>query len=87
MNAFIWGNWMMFLLVALHIFYSFVTDWVQVRHFGHCISQAIFKPLKGGWRDSGDKGALSSFQTLCVSIGGCIGSGNVVGVATAIVSG
>ena len=85
-DGWIWGTWMMALLVGVHIFYSFITNWVQVRHFGHCMAQTVLAPFKRG-KKRGDGKSLSAFQTLCVSLGSCVGSGNVVGVATAIIAG
>ncbi len=37
--------------------------------------------------DSGDEGDISSFQALCTALSSTIGTGNIVGVATAITAG
>jgi AGCS family alanine or glycine:cation symporter len=46
----------------------------------------MFKMTLGG-RKQGDKGGITSFQALCTGLAAQVGTGNLAGVATALVSG
>lgn len=81
---FLWGNWLLFVLVGLGVYYTFLTGWVQLRHLPF-ICKNFLKQLKGQKESEG--GGLSSFQALCTAIASCVGSGNIVGVSTAILAG
>ncbi|MEG1345985.1 MAG: alanine/glycine:cation symporter family protein, partial [Acidaminococcaceae bacterium] len=37
--------------------------------------------------NSDEKGTISSFQALCTAVASCVGSGNIVGVSTAVLAG
>ncbi len=63
-------------LAAAAIWFTIRTRFVQVRLFGEAV-KAIKEPPKG-------KNALSSFQALMVSTASRVGTGNIVGVSTAI---
>ena len=65
------------ILIAGGLFFTFRTKFVQFRLFGEQFRVLKEKP-KGG------KGAISSFQALMVSTASRVGTGNIIGVATAI---
>ncbi len=64
------------LLVGGGIYFSFRTGFVQLRLLGESI-RVVREPAK-------DKQAMSSFQALMVSTASRVGTGNIVGVSTAI---
>lgn len=81
----LWGNWMLVMLLGLGVFYTLLTGGIQFR--------ALFK-LSGifGKKDNEQETAveskgISSMQALCTAIASCVGSGNIVGVATAMIAG
>ncbi|MCX7828750.1 MAG: alanine:cation symporter family protein [Thermanaerothrix sp.] len=79
-NSILWGKVMVWLLLGTGVFYTLRLRFPQVRHFIH-----MFKAtLKG--RDSSGQG-ISSFQALCTGLAAQVGTGNLAGVATALVSG
>ena len=41
----------------------------------------------GSQKDSQESGSISSFQALCTAVASCVGSGNIVGVSTAVLTG
>lgn len=49
------------------------------------------KPLLEPWKTkrhaSSDSNSISSFQALCTAVASCVGSGNIVGVSTAVLAG
>ena len=81
LNSVIVDYLLTFALVASGILFLFLNRGVQFRKFG-----AAFKQTFGGMFKKSDDG-ISSFQALAVAIAAQVGTGNVAGVATAMVSG
>lgn len=84
----LWGNWMLGLLLGLGIFYTLATGCIQIRSIPWIIKEfrETGSRKKMGERQETD-GTLSSVQALCTAIASCVGSGNIVGVATALIAG
>ena len=68
------------LLLVLGTYFSVKTGFIQVRMLGE-----MFRILGG--KSSGSSKGISSFQAFCISIASCVGTGNLAGVAIAIVIG
>ena len=83
----LWGNWLLFVLIGVGILYTVITGFVQVRHFPYIIRKILIEPLMGSQKDSQESGSISSFQALCTAVASCVGSGNIVGVSTAVLTG
>ena len=77
MNSFIWGPPLLVLLVGTGILFSFKLGFLQITKLPTAL-KLIFKAENSG---SGD---ISSFGALCTALAATIGTGNIVGVATAI---
>ncbi len=75
-NAIVWGPATLLLLVGTGIYLSFRLGFIQLLRLPLAL-QLLFKPANG-------KGELSSFAALCTALSATIGTGNIVGVATAI---
>jgi AGCS family alanine or glycine:cation symporter len=73
--------WLVGILLLSGLFLTLRTGVVQVRRFGEAWRVAFVR------RSSGTAGALTPFQAFMTSLGASIGTGNIAGVATAIVSG
>ena len=88
-NGFVWGVPMLVLLVGTGIIMTFVTKWFQISHIGQWFSKTIGSVFKKGStaRDRSDKHSISQFQSLCTALAATVGTGNIAGVATAIVAG
>ena len=89
-NSFVWGIPMLVLLVGTGILMTGLTKFFQLSHIGHWWKNTI-----GGifsdkhimkHTDKEDK-AISQFQSLCTALAATIGTGNIVGVASALISG
>lgn len=89
-NGFVWGLPMLILLVGTGILMTCLTKFFQISHIGHW-----FKNTIGGiftdkhitkHTDKSDR-SISQFQSLCTALAATIGTGNIVGVATALISG
>lgn len=75
----VWGPPMLVLLVGTHVFLT-----VRLRGIQRYVAKGIRISLQ---RDSGDRGDVSQFGALTTALAATIGTGNIVGVATAIAAG
>ena len=73
--------WVVGILLLSGLFLTLRTGFVQVRRFGEACRVVFIR------RGSGADGALTPFQAFMTALGASIGTGNIAGVATAIVSG
>ncbi len=77
-NDWIYSNVLFWVLIAAGVFFSVRTGFAQIRMFPEGIRVLTEKSHKGG---------ISSFQALMIATASRVGTGNIAGVATAIVSG
>ncbi|WP_455104625.1 alanine/glycine:cation symporter family protein [Peptostreptococcus sp.] len=84
-NGILWGKILIVILVGCGIFFTISLRGIQLRKFSKAFKQA-FKgfSLKG---EKAGKDGMSSFQSLATAIAAQVGTGNLAGAATAIVSG
>lgn len=83
-NAYTADYILVILLIAVGIFFSVKTRFVQVRCFGEGMRKVFGKfSLKGGKQKNG----LSSFQALTTAIAAQVGTGNIIGASGAILIG
>lgn len=75
-SGFLWGWPMIILLLGTHIFLTFRLKFPQ---------RKIFTAIKLSFKNDGDsKGDVSQFGALATSLAATIGTGNIIGVATAV---
>ena len=86
-NDFVWGVPCLVLLIGTGLYYTIRLGFMQFRHPVFLFKETILKAFKK--KDDADKapGELTSFQAAMTSVGAIVGSGNIAGVATAIVVG
>lgn len=89
LSSILWGNWLLFTLLAVGLLYSFATGFVQFKKFPYIINQTIINPMKQNFKGdkSSSEGSITSFQAMCTALASCVGSGNIIGVSTALASG
>ena len=75
-SGFMYSKLLVILLLGAGIYFTFRTGFVQFRLFGESVRVVSEKPDK--------EGSVSSFQALMVSTASRVGTGNIVGVATAV---
>ena len=83
--GFVWNGLLLYLLVGTGIIFTIRTRFIQVRKFG-----TGFKRLFGSINLNGEKAGkegMSSFQAVATSIAAQVGTGNITGCATAMISG
>ena len=76
LSSFLWGWPMIILLVGTHVFLTFKLKFPQ-RHLFKAIKLSVAK-------DEGTPGDVSQFGALATSLAATIGTGNIIGMATAV---
>ena len=79
-DSFIWGTPLLILLSGTGLYLTLRLGFIQIRYLPRALGY-LFKKDKGG------KGDVSSFAALCTALAATIGTGNIVGVATAVQAG
>jgi len=77
----VWGPWTIALLLGTGLFLTIRLRFVQIVRFGDAV-RTMFPAAQAGAR-----GALSPFQAFMTALAASIGTGNIAGVATAVVTG
>ena len=88
LNGIVWGWPALILLAFVGVLTTCITKCFQISHFGHWMKNtigAIFKDSKVTSHTS-DR-SISQFQSLCTALAATVGTGNIVGVAGAILVG
>lgn len=83
-DDFVWGPVMLILLVGTGIFLTIRLRFLTWRNLGYAIKKTLSKDSRKKDKGTGD---ISPFSALTTALAATIGTGNIVGVATAMVSG
>src|SRR5690242_10830145 len=78
-SDFVWGPPILILLFGTHLYLTFRTRFIQ-RHLGTAIRLSLRRTSEG-------LGDVSQFGALTTALAATIGTGNIVGVATAVSAG
>ena len=81
-NDYVWGPPLLFLLIGTGIYFTIRLGFLQFTQLLRAFRYIFIKD-----QDSEGEGDVSSFAALCTALAGTIGTGNIVGVATAIATG
>lgn len=76
-NAIVWGPWLLVLLVGTGVYLTIRLGLLQMVKLPRALRLIFFA------RNKGD-GDIDSFKALCTALAATVGTGNIVGVATAI---
>lgn len=82
-SGFVWGPPTLILIVGTGLYLTFRLGFLQFRVLPYALKLA-FSPSK---QDKKSKGDISHYQALTTAMAATIGTGNIVGVATAVVLG
>ena len=77
--SWVWSPALVGLCLLAGLYFSLRTRFVQVRRFGEMV-----RLLFGSVGKDKKKTGISSFQAFAMALSGRVGTGNIVGVATAI---
>ncbi|GAB3805561.1 alanine/glycine:cation symporter family protein [Virgibacillus kimchii] len=80
---FVWGPFTLILLVGTGIYLTFRLGFLQIKTLPYALKLA-FSPAR---QDKKSKGDISHYQALSTQMAATIGTGNIVGVATAVILG
>lgn len=83
-DEFVWGPFMLVLLVGTGIFLTIRLHFLPWRNLGYALKMTLSKEARTTKEGTGD---ISPFSALTTALAATIGTGNIVGVATAMVSG
>lgn len=75
-SGFMYGSLLIIMLLAVGLYFTLYTKGVQLRLFGETLRVIMERP--------NDKKGVSSFHALMVSTASRVGTGNIVGVSTAL---
>ena len=80
-DDFVWGVPLIVLILAVGIFLTIRLRGLQITKLSLAIKHMLAN------EKNGEHGEVSSFGALCTALSATIGTGNIVGVATALVAG
>lgn len=83
-DEFVWGPAMLVLLVGTGIFLTIRLRFLPWRNLGYALKSTLSKEARQKGNGDGD---VSPFSALMTALAATIGTGNIVGVATAMASG
>ena len=83
-NSFIWGIPAMVCIIGVGLLLSVRTGFLQICKFPYAIRTTVGRMFRK--RDASD-GAMTPFQAVCPALAGTVGTGNIAGVAGAIIAG
>ena len=75
-NDVIWSYILIIMLLALGVYFSFATKFVQIRLIGE-----MLRLLTQGVGKKADDNKVSSFQAFCISTASRVGVGNIAGTS------
>ena len=75
-SNFMYGKLLIIMLIGVGLYYTFRTRFIQLRLLGETLRVITEKKA--------DKNSVSSFQALMVSTASRVGTGNIIGVSTAL---
>lgn len=81
-NNFLWNSPMLFLLMGTHLFFTMKLN-IPQRHIGKALRLSI-TPEAPGEKNTGN---LSAFGALATTLAATLGTGNIIGVSTAVALG
>ncbi len=84
MSNFVWGPVMLVFLVGTGIFLTIRLDFLTWRNLGYSLKKLFSKESR---KTDNGQGDISPFSALMTALAATVGTGNIVGVATAMVLG
>ena len=88
-NDFVWGPPMIIMLLGTGILLTIVTKFLQVRKFGTSVNETLGETFRsvGKKKNKRKENSISPFEAFATAISGTVGTGNIVGVTSAIMTG
>jgi len=83
-NSFVWGPYMLILLVGTGVYLTFRTNFMSIGKLGYILKNTLFKMFT---KEGKGEGEITAFQAVATALAATVGTGNIAGVATAIAIG
>ena len=80
-NGLVWGIPAMVCIIGVGLFLSIRTGFIQFRKFPTAIRNTVGKIFT---KENASDGSMTPFQAVCTALAATVGTGNIVGVATAV---
>lgn len=90
LNSYVWGWPTIILILGTGLLLTIRTRCLQVRKFGESLNSTIvptFKSLGKKKQEDGRVRSISQFEAFSTAISGTVGTGNIIGVVAAILTG
>lgn len=84
-GAFLWGPFMLTILTVVGVYLTIGTRFLPVRRFGKMFSLTLGSLFKK--KESRSGGGVSPFAAMSTALASCLGTGNIAGVASALILG
>lgn len=90
-NGIVWGWPMIILILATGILLTVLTKFLQIRKFGTSVNETLGNTVrsmrKKNEKAQSKENSISPFEAFATAISGTVGTGNIVGVTSAIMTG
>ena len=86
-SAFVWGPPMLAVFLGTGLFLSAKSRFFQIFGIKEWVGKTVASAFKNRKTETTDSGSVSQFGALTSALAACLGTGNIVGVATALFSG
>lgn len=80
-NDFVWGPYMLVLVVGTGLLFTFRSGFFQIRKFGYAMKNTVVKMFD---KTEVGENEITPFQAVSTALAATVGTGNIAGVATAI---
>ena len=88
LNGIVWGWPMIILILGTGLLLTIMTKVLQLRKFGDSLNSTIVPTIKSiGKKGGKGKKGVSQFEAFSAAISGTVGTGNIIGVTSAIMTG
>lgn len=84
LNSVVWGPMMLILMISIGVYFTFKLRFFQIRKFKFVMKETIGNMFD---KNQKSKEGISPFKSATTALAGTIGTGNIVGVSTALVAG
>ena len=86
-HALVWGPAMLIALIAIGVLYSIRSGFFQIRKMGYWWRSTAGSLREAGKSTAKDGHSVTKIQAACTALAATVGTGNIVGVATALTAG
>lgn len=86
-HGLVWGPPMLIAMIAIGILYSVRSGFFQIRRMGYWWRSTAGSLREAGKSKAKDGNSVTKIQAACTALAATVGTGNIVGVATALTAG